>query len=135
MSLKKTGSCLCGAVTLEASPQKKEIAACHCGQCATWGGSALLVVDGGTDVKIEGAENITTFRHAPDAKGERAFCKICGTHLYCKVLGPDIYLIPAGFLHGIDDFKLTAQVFIDKKPSYYHFAEPTLSMTEKDMES
>jgi hypothetical protein len=134
MSLKKTGTCLCGAVKIEASPAKKEIAACHCGQCNTWGGSALLVVDAGTSLKIEGAENIATFRHAPDAKGERAFCKRCGTHIYCKVLGPGIYLVPAGLLHGIDDFKLNAQVFIDKKPPYYSFAEHTLLMSEKDME-
>ncbi len=55
---------------------------------------------------------------------ERAFCKRCGTHLYYKLLATGEYFVPAGVFDS-GDFQLATQIYIDKKPGYYSFANQT----------
>ena len=40
-----TGQCLCGAVTITATPQAESVSACHCSMCRRWSGAALWVLD------------------------------------------------------------------------------------------
>lgn len=120
------GQCLCHAVSVRC-PDAKDIGACHCGYCRRWGGGPLLAVHCGTQVEFTGAEHISTF--ASSEWAERAFCKHCGTHLFYKLLGTGEYFIPAGVFES-QDFELSSQIYIDKKPGYYAFANNTPTMTE-----
>jgi len=123
------GTCLCGAVSLTA-PDEKQIGACHCGYCRKWGGGPLLAVHCGPDVALSGDTHISVFRSSDWA--ERAFCSTCGSHLYYKLLANGHYFVPAGLFEA-NDFELASQVYIDKKPSYYDFANQTPTMTEQQV--
>ncbi|WP_293779530.1 GFA family protein [uncultured Oxalicibacterium sp.] len=123
------GHCLCGAVSF-ASPDTKEIGACHCATCRRWGGGPLLAVHCGAGVQFAGTEQIATY--ASSEWAERAFCKQCGTHLYYKLLATGEYFIPAGTFETTD-LELASQIYIDKKPAYYDFANQTPTLTEQQV--
>jgi hypothetical protein len=128
-----TGKCLCGAVSLSTTSMSQNIGACHCNMCRTWGGGALLGVDCGTEVKLEGAENIGVYNSSEWA--ERGFCKNCGTHLFYRLKQDQQYFVPAGFFQEQPDLTFTHQIFVDEKPEYYTFANVTENMTGKEFMS
>ena len=123
------GHCLCGAVHFS-SADATEIGACHCGTCQRWGGGPLLAVHCGDNVQFTGTEHIASYASSDWA--ERAFCKQCGTHLYYKLLTTGEYFIPAGTLET-EKLELASQIYIDKKPAYYTFANDTPTLTEQQV--
>jgi hypothetical protein len=70
--------------------------------------------------------------YASSEWAERAFCKQCGTHLYYKLLATGEYFVPAGAFES-DNFALASQIYIDKKPAYYAFANQTPMLTEQQV--
>ncbi len=131
-----TGSCLCGAVqyTIQADP--KETGACHCSMCRKWSGGVFLGVQVAADhLDIKGAEHIATYRSSEWA--ERAFCKTCGSSLYYRVTaeGPHhgTYHVGLGTMDAVDEIALTQELFIDRKPNGYSFAQKTEALTEADV--
>lgn len=120
------GHCLCGAVRLT-SPPARDIGACHCGFCRRWGGGPLLAVHCGPDVQFEGREHIGVY--ASSEWAERGFCTSCGTHLFYKLLATGEHFVPAGVFETAD-FEMASQIYVDKKPGYYDFANPTATLTE-----
>ncbi len=123
------GHCLCGAVRFSA-PAAKDIGVRHCGFCRRWGGGPLLATHCGTSVRFSGAESITVY--ASSGWAERAFCRQCGTHLYYRLLATGEYFIPAGTFDS-NDMVLTSQIYIDRKPDYYAFANDTPMLTEQQV--
>jgi hypothetical protein len=123
------GHCLCGAVGFT-SPDARDIGACHCASCRRWGGGPLLAVHCGPDVQFSGTESIAVY--ASSSWAERAFCKNCGTHLYYKLLSTGEFFVPAGAFES-SDFQLASQIYIDKKPGYYAFANQTPMLTEQQV--
>ena len=124
------GTCLCGAITLQ-TPSQKTIDACHCGMCRRWGGGPALGLACGSDVTIEGAEKLKTYQSSEWA--ERGFCGDCGTHLFYRVLSANQYFIPAGLFQDETEIEFTEQIYIDRKPSYYEFANQTVNLTEAEV--
>ena len=122
-----TAQCLCGSVRISAKSASKKVGACHCRMCRRWGGGPLLTVDCGTDVSVEGQDNVGLFDSSQWA--ERGFCKNCGSHLFYLLKHNQQYLVPAGLLDGDDELAFTEQVFIDEKPHYYAFVNETEDMT------
>ena len=123
-----SGSCLCGSTGLEAVNISKNIHACHCTMCRKWGGGALLAVDCGAGVTLKGREDIVVYNSSDWA--ERGFCKKCGTHLFYRLKVSNQYIVPVGML-DLDPEALIfeSEIFIDEKPSYYHFANETETLT------
>jgi hypothetical protein len=121
------GSCLCGAVNVIAKIMSNKVGACHCSMCQKWAGSALMAVDGGTDVSIQGEENVTVFNSSEWA--ERGFCKKCGSNLFYRLKQDRKYFLPVGLLDGVGGLIFDHQIFIDEKPEYYDFANETHNMT------
>ncbi len=126
-----TGSCLCGAVSIQANNMDTHVGACHCGMCRKWGGGPLMAVDCGTDVRFDGEEYISVYDSSDWA--ERGFCKKCGSHLFYRLKQTQQHIIPAGLFDGSPHFVFDHQVFIDKKPSFYDFANETHDMTEAEV--
>lgn len=120
-------SCLCGAVKITASKAKSEFDACHCSMCAKWGGGPLLTVECGSDIDIEGADSVSVFSSSEWA--ERAFCKHCGSHLYYHLIPHNEYVLPLGLFDDRPQLQFDKQIFIDEKPSEYHFANRTQELT------
>lgn len=128
-NLSRKGSCLCGAVKVLAGSDEKNLGACHCPMCRKWSGGPFMELECGSDVVFEGVENITVFDSSEWA--ERAFCKICGSHLYMKSKDGTDYGIPVGLFEDNSGVKFDRQVFYDKKPSYYSFANDTRNITSE----
>ncbi|MCW8945659.1 MAG: GFA family protein [Sedimenticola sp.] len=124
------GSCLCGAVHLTATHVSNTMEACHCGMCRKWGGGPLLAVDCGTEVSFTGQDNISVFNSSDWA--ERGFCKKCGSHLFYRLKESQRYSLPAGLFDNDPSFVFDEQIFIDKKPSFYSFANETTNLTEAE---
>ena len=120
------GTCLCGSVTLKAAKIKNNLGVCHCGMCRKWSAGPFLAVDCGTEVKIEGEENLTIYNSSDWA--ERAFCKKCGSNLFYRLKDSQQYIVSSEIFSELEPV-LDHQVFIDEKPSYYDFANQTQNMT------
>ena len=130
-TIRLTGQCLCGQTKIIATQAHTHVGACHCGMCRRWGGGPLLAIDCGSAVEFEGAENITVYDSSDWA--ERGFCKHCGSHLFYHLKQADQYIVPVGLFDDQKVFVLDHQVFIDRKPEYYAFANQTETMTEAEV--
>jgi len=125
------GQCLCGAVKFTVKNSSNNVEVCHCGMCRKWGGGPLMAVTGGTEVSFEGQENITVYNSSDWA--ERGFCKKCGSHLFYRLKEINEHQIPVGLFDNQENFNFNLQVYIDKKPSFYSFANKTNEMTEAEV--
>lgn len=123
---KLNGSCLCGSVRVEATPKSHSIGACHCDMCRKWGGMPFLAAECEDNVRFTGDEHIAVYSSSEWA--ERGFCKQCGTHLFYRLKQAGHYAISIGLFDDAD-WTLSGQIFIDRKPSFYSFAEKTMNMT------
>ena len=124
---KLQGQCLCGEVKLVTETAANTIEACHCDMCRKWGGGPLLAIECGSEVVIEGEQNIGVFNSSEWA--ERAFCQQCGTHLYYRIKQANHYVVPVGLFDNVGEMELVKEIFIDQKPTYYCFANDTKKMT------
>lgn len=124
------GRCLCGAIGIETEAASIHLAACHCGMCRKWGGGPFLSISC-KDTSFEGKDGISVFESSSWA--ERGFCKTCGTHLFYRAKGTEEYYVPVGVFDDIPGITFDEQIFIDRKPDYYDFANRTKTMTEAEV--
>jgi len=125
------GQCLCGAVNFTAKDISNNVEACHCGMCRKWGGGPLMAVSCGAEVAFEGEDNIAVYYSSDWA--ERGFCKTCGSHLFYRLKESHEHQIPAGLFDNQESFHFNLQVYIDRKPFFYSFANKTNEMTEAEV--
>ena len=74
-----TGSCFCGAVTLEVSGAPEAMGYCHCASCRSWSAgpvNAFSLWKPDAVRVTKGADQIG--HYAKSANSDRQFCKICG---------------------------------------------------------
>jgi hypothetical protein len=124
------GKCLCGVISIH-TPDKTHIDACHCGMCRRWGGGPALGLSCGSDVQIDGTDKLKVYKSSDWA--ERAFCGECGTHLFYRLTDSNEYFVPAGLFQDDAAFEFTEQIFIDRKPNYYDFANQTVNLSEAEV--
>jgi hypothetical protein len=77
-----SGSCFCGAVTIEVSGSPEAMGYCHCNSCRSWSGGPVNAFSlwKSDAVKVKsGAEHVATFQKTPFS--QRTYCKVCGGHL------------------------------------------------------
>ena len=125
------GQCLCGTVEIEATGLKTHVRACHCGMCQHWGGGPFLGIQCDGEVDIVGRNQVSVFNSSEWA--ERGFCNLCGTHLFYRLKQNQQYYLPVGLFALDEELNFGHQVFIDKKPIFYHFANNTKNMTEEEV--
>lgn len=125
------GQCLCGAVGITVSTMNTQVGTCHCRMCRRWSGGPVMTVDCGTDVVFSGEEHITLYDSSEWAR--RGFCGQCGSHLFYLLKEEGRYFVPVGLFDSEEQFQFDHQIFIDKKPSFYSFANITNNLTEKEV--
>jgi hypothetical protein len=130
-TIEASGQCLCKKIAVKAAKVQPHIEACHCAMCQKWGGNSLLAVDCGTEVKFDGVQHITVYDSSEWA--QRGFCQHCGTHIFYRLKQNQQYILPVGLFDTDAKFKFTKQIFIDQKPDYYEFANPTEMMTAEEV--
>ena len=112
---RKTGQCLCGAVTFSADVAA-EIQACHCTQCQRWTGGGPLWAVRVKELELSGKDQIRAY-HASD-HGERAFCDTCGSTLYWRLQGRSIAFMPVGLLDDQSGLSVREEIFVDHRPGW-----------------
>lgn len=131
MSTEYHGTCLCGNVKLVVPFKNLHLSACHCETCRKWSAGPFMSLMYNGELTVEGQDNI---RHYPSSQwAERAFCQQCGSHLYYHLTGTQNYYLAAWIFNDIKNLDFTSEVFIDKKPTCYAFANPTQKLTEADI--
>lgn len=116
------GHCLCGAVSIRASPVSRHVEACHCTMCRRWGG-----IQCGSDVEIDGEAHVVRYRSSEWA--ERGFCGVCGSNLFYRYLPLDNYNFTAGLFADDALLPLSEEIFVDERPAYYSFDAESEKLT------
>lgn len=126
-----SGSCLCGAVKVQANPPRENFDACHCGMCRKWASGPVMTIEAGNAGKIIGEENVSVYSSSDWA--ERGFCKHCGTHLFYRMKKGSFWNFSMGLFKEAENFKFQVQIYVDAKPPCYDFANKTAMMTEAEV--
>jgi len=125
-----SGRCLCGNVTYTFTPAELDIDACHCTMCRRWSGGPGLSVKAAGLPEVKGKEHVATYKSSEWS--ERQFCRTCGSHLFYHAPSFNYFGVSAGTIDDLDGFALTTEIFIDKKPKAYAFANATRQLTETE---
>jgi len=126
----RTGHCICGAVKVSAVLTSNEVGACHCKMCQRWLGGPFVAVVCTPETVFESQNAVGIY--SPSDFAERGFCKHCGSSLFGRIKSDGTYYLPIGLLDDTEGLTLTQEIFIDRKPSLYSFAEKTNQMTEAE---
>ena len=82
MADKHTGTCFCGAVTVEVTGKPEAMGYCHCASCRSWSAGPVnaFTLWKPQNVRVtKGKEFLGRFRKTE--KSDRQFCTKCGGHL------------------------------------------------------
>lgn len=108
------GHCLCGGVTIRiAGTHDPHVGACHCRMCQRWSGGLFLSFDVESDaLTVTGP----VARYASSAFAERAFCSVCGSHLWLRDTGPNdtSYDMMPGLFDAAHLWPLRSEVYADR---------------------
>jgi len=120
-----TGSCLCGAVSLDVDGNLSAVEACHCTKCRKWTGHVGVSVEVPRSLlTVHGTENITWY-HSSE-KVRRGFCKTCGTSLFFDPLDK-VKHEWIGIMMGLFDYPtetwLALHIFVAEKGDYYEITD------------
>ena len=113
MSDRRTGQCICGAVTFTAKLKDDAIQACHCQQCQRWTGGGPYFVVNVDEIDMKGEETILAY-HASEW-GERGACATCGATLYWKMQGKPISSVAVGLLDDQTGLTVREEIFTDRR--------------------
>lgn len=110
------GRCLCGAVTVTvAGDHDPRVGACHCRLCQRWSGGLFLAFDAPAEAVTVMGE-VRRFRSSPFA--ERAFCPVCGSHLWFADVDegsePAEYELMPGLFDEAHGWPLRSEVYSDR---------------------
>jgi hypothetical protein len=120
------GTCLCGSVNLESATVNTDLGACHCSMCRKWSAGPFLALDCGTDVIIDGQENVSVYSSSDWA--ERAFCNKCGSLLFYRLKETNQHIVSSELFENLE-LNFDHQIFIEEKPKHYDFSNKTKNMT------
>jgi hypothetical protein len=82
-------------------------------------------------MRIGGEEHVTRYRTSERA--ERGFCRRCGSHLFIRVLATGRLVLPVGLFALDRELRFDHQIFIDRKPAFYTFADETRCLTGDEL--
>ncbi len=80
-----SGTCFCGAVTLEVTGEPAAQGYCHCSSCRSWSAGPIngFTLWKPSAVKVtKGADKIGTYNKTPQSS--RKWCTVCGGHLFTE---------------------------------------------------
>jgi len=101
--MKVTGSCHCGATTLQAEIDPETVTICHCSDCQKLSATAyrVAVPAAAENVRFEGAAPKIYVKTAESGNARaQAFCGTCGSQFYSSDTGdkPPFYMLRVGIL-------------------------------------
>jgi hypothetical protein len=99
--------------------------------CQRWVGGPVVSVGCTPETVFEGQDAIGVYPSSDWA--ERGFCKRCGSSLFYRMKSDGSYYLPVGLFDDTEGLTLANEIFIDRKPALYSFAEKTKQMTEAEV--
>jgi hypothetical protein len=105
-----TGTCFCGAVTIEVTGAPEEMGYCHCNSCRSYSGGPLtaFMLWREDNVKVtKGAEFLGRF--SKTEMSERRFCTKCGGHVMAEHPGLGVTSVYAAMIATVP-FKPTVHL-------------------------
>ena len=103
------GRCLCGAVQITVSDPPGWVGVCHCDMCKRWSGAVFACFEA-TDLTITGE----VAEHASSSGSFRAFCPVCGSHLYMRDTGREARDLMPGLFEATRDWPLKSEIYTDR---------------------
>jgi hypothetical protein len=127
------GRCLCGAVTVRVSgPHDPRPGACHCRMCQRWSGGLFLCFNADSGgVTVDGPVT----RYASSDFAERAFCSVCGSHLWMRDINSDSHELMPGLFDEARDWPLRSEVYSDRAMASVHLAGDHRKATQAEYEN
>ena len=132
---KKTGQCMCGAISLTASGDLNALNACACDMCRRLTGSQFMSVwTNFADVEITGADHVRTIQSSDWA--ERGFCGTCGSTLWYRPTGGETGAgLSLGLFDDLSDMVFDGHWYTDKTICTLLQQTPRSPMTEAEAEA
>ncbi|TCD14067.1 GFA family protein [Oricola cellulosilytica] len=128
--LELSGRCLCGAVSFDATASRPRVSVCHCDMCRRWSAGPFMSLNCEA-VTFENQDNIGRIRSSDWA--ERGFCTKCGSNLFYHLVDSGDHQMAAGLFDDQSKLRMSLQVFTDRKPDFYDFANETRKMTAAEV--
>lgn len=107
-----SGHCLCGAVSVTVDgAHDPRVGACHCRMCQRWSGGLFLCFNAeAAGVTISG--EVRTFASSDFA--ERAFCPVCGSHIWFRDTGSATIELMPGLFDQAVDWPMRSEIYVDR---------------------
>ncbi|WP_099824650.1 GFA family protein [Oceaniglobus indicus] len=128
------GRCLCGAVTIRVASHDARVGVCHCRMCRRWSGAVFAAFTApASDVTVAGKVAL----YASSGFAERAFCPICGSHLWMRNTDDPAaeYDLMPGLFDATETWPLRSEIYADRAPAYLALAGDHARTTEADYEA
>ncbi|MGQ7869341.1 GFA family protein [Sunxiuqinia sp. sy24] len=120
ISMKHTGSCLCGNITFEIEGDLEHFFLCHCKRCQKDTGSAHAANLFSTIAKLSwlaGENKVKTFR-LNSTRHAKSFCPTCGSALPNIQQNGSLLVVPAGCLDTKVPIAPQGHIFMDSKANW-----------------
>ncbi len=131
MTMKHTGSCICGNNIYSFEADTLQVGACHCGMCRKWWGSPSMGIHLEEKIDTSGCKSLKWYESSQ--WGKRWFCSECGSNLFWSMRDESM-IVP--FIWALDDQSMaefSEEIFIDQKPWFYFFWNDTVKKTEAEV--
>ena len=114
----RTGRCLCGAVSYEATGALRDVVVCHCRMCRKAHGHVGAYTASARDaLRLVEARGLKWYRSSAQAR--RGFCSECGATLFWEGDGRDTMSIAAGTLDEPTGLATALQIHVASAGDYY----------------
>ncbi len=119
------GRCLCGEIVFEFGGPTCSIELCHCSRGRRTTGSAFAAEFYVNPAKFRWTkgENVISLYDAPILRNPPAyrvsFCRNCGSQVPTVRDGASVISIPAGFVEGKIDARVSDQIFVSLRANWF----------------
>lgn len=120
MTVKRTGSCLCGEVRFAVEGEFDSFYLCHCDRCRKDTGSAHAANLFSRSARlhwISGQETVKTYR-LPSTRHVKSFCTVCGSAMPNIQMEGTLLMVPAGSLDTDVSMTPTAHIHVADKAGW-----------------
>ena len=118
------GACLCGAVRYQVDGPLTAMVHCHCSMCRKHHGGSFATFASAPLMGFRwmaGEDNVGTY--ASSDKGQRSFCRSCGSVAPTLIKEMDMVICPAGNFVGDLDLRPQAHWFVGSKAPWYSIGD------------
>ena len=132
---KRTGKCLCGAVTYELASDPTMVGICHCTSCQRQAGSAFSILAGVPRAALSvSGDALKTYEDEAESGNTvlRKFCGECGSPIYSDPSPTaEMVFVKAGTLDDTSDLKPQFHVWCDSAQSWVDLPDDVPTMAKQ----